>query len=322
MAVSHSRPPSWISGILAQQQHTTEVGEARKEVQRTSKHEWFNPLLPTLANCQDHLSATFCPCVWVYFSANAMLTENNSSPDTLSVCYAGLLSALICAPSLFCIDRSATHTLNGMLDRHNMVPAHEGDLHHHRSTMKHGAASKNNDAASESESEDDDDTHNQSDSKKIADLWMHFLSMTGFGQKNAEQQRASSWTSDGRGFDIDDWSEDYWAAGWCSYYTYRSFCCNFLRCRTCNNAPYAPMCFVFLCGALYPLCICPSALVLRRGVVGTRTISETFFDSTIRALLCAPCSLVQTYREIQTIPATTTTATVFKNANNSMIMMP
>ena len=93
-------------------------------------------------------------------------------------------------------------------------------------------------------------------------------------------------------------NQDWWAAGWCGYYCYRSFCCNFLRCRTCNSAPYAPMCFALLCGALYPLCLCPTALVLRRSAISTRNIAETCFDSAARSLFCTPCSLVQTYEEI------------------------
>lgn len=222
-------------------------------------------------------------------------------------CYAGLLSAMICAPALFCVDRSATHTLNGMMDRHDMVPPHQGDLMHPQHGSSYYYHKNRGDAADVSDDEgDNNDAMTAANEgggeggRLLNEAWISLLQATGFGTK--ERKKGQTWADDGKGFDIDNWSEDYWAAGWCSYYAYSSFCCNFMRCRTCNNAPYAPMCFVLMCGAVYPLCLCPSALLLRRSVVGTRNISETCFDSIVRSLFCTPCSLVQTYDEICTTP--------------------
>jgi hypothetical protein len=313
-----ARPGSaWMTGMFADPHAYHQRALLQVPQKRRTKNEWLTPLLPTLSSCSACVTASVCPCIWVYCSANTLLNESQSHmtierDDGCPECYAGLLSALICAPALFCIDRSATHTLNGMMDRSHLVPPHAGDHHHHGENSRYDHDNNNDDNQS-TNSQDDTDTTTTTGAL-LNDAWMRLLQATGFGTHSRE--RGHNWTDDGKGFDIEDWSEDYWAAGWCSYYSYHSFCCNFLRCRTCNNAPYAPMCFVLLCGGLYPLCLCPSALLLRRSVISSRNISETCFDSMARSLFCTPCSLVQTYSEIrlsspsaQNADANTTTTT-------------
>ena len=145
----------WITGLYAQQ----------PQVAPRSKNEWSHPLLPDVATCHYCVSATACPCFWVHLSADKLLRENGHASDGLSTCYAGLLSGIICAPALFCIDRSATHSLNGMMDRYDDVPAHDDDEEDNFDTIKHS-----------------------------------LLAAGGFGTQH-------EWTNDGKGFDIDDWSE-------------------------------------------------------------------------------------------------------------------
>ena len=134
----------------------------------------------------------------------------------------------------------------------------------------------------------------------------NFVTGAGFGTSNA------TWLNDGDGYDLlhsneTTASEDYWAADWCCYYIYNAFCCNFMRCRTCNKSSvYTPMCFVLMCGAVYPAFICPSTLLLRRIVVSSHNIHESCLESSIFSAFCAPCTMVQTFDELQHSTTTTT----------------
>lgn len=234
----------------------------------TLRNEWYNPLFTNLTDSGECIGAAVCPCLWIYGSADILLSENGSSISRFSrsesTCYASLLSLMVCAPALFCVDRTATHALNQTMDRHEM------------------------------HSEDDEE-------EGFSEAMYALLAATGFGTRRAERRNPASWTHDGKGFDLhQNESEDWWAANWCCYYTRHTFCCDFLRCRFANSARQTtPMCFALLCGGIYPLCLCPSTFVLRRVVVDSRNLSESCCDSMLRALLCTPCSLVQISREIK-----------------------
>ena len=235
---------------------------------RVTKTEWLYPLIPNYLECPQLFYATVCPCVMAYKTANVLLKENNDS----GTCYSNLLSLMICSPALFCMERTTTHTLNGLMQQHE------------------------NDAMMMQSGHNDDEDDLPHAKNYYSDLIYDALEISGF---NLEKRKKRGWTNDGRGFDIkEDISEDWWAGQWCCYYTYHSFCCNFLCCRTCNSAPYVPMCFALLCGGIYPVFLCPTTFVLRRSVINAHNISESCFDSAIRSLLCTPCSLMQTSKEI------------------------
>jgi hypothetical protein len=239
--------------------------------QMKQKNEWGSGLLPTYHNCHNCAYATGCPCIWTYNTANLVLKDHAASSamddSGCSTCYAWALSAMICAPGLFCMDRSVTKVLNNYAD-------------HHESTANE-------------------------ESSFAAGLY-NFVTGAGFGTSNA------TWLNDGDGYDLlhsneTTASEDYWAADWCCYYIYNAFCCNFMRCRTCNKSSvYTPMCFVLMCGAVYPAFICPSTLLLRRIVVSSHNIHESCLESSIFSAFCAPCTMVQTFDELQHSTTTTT----------------
>ncbi len=94
--------------------------------QRQGKSEWHTPLLPDISTCSQCATATVCPCMWVHLSAEKLLKENGKS-GAGSSWYGGLLSGMICLPTLFCLDRTATHALNGAMDSYDEVPAHDDD---------------------------------------------------------------------------------------------------------------------------------------------------------------------------------------------------
>ena len=257
---------------------------AWKDNQRVTKNEWIYSLVPSYLECPQFCYATACPCVMAYESATVLLRDTRTDSGT---CYSNLLSIMICAPALFCMDRTATHGLNGLMQQHE------------------------NNASLMMNSEDDEITPYH-----YSDLIYDALEMSGFDLKKRQKR---GWTNDGKGFDIkEDISEDWWAAQWCSYYTYHSFCCHFLRCRTCNSAPYVPMCFAILCGGIYPICMCPATFVLRRSVINAHNISESCFDSALRSLVCTPCSLLQTYKEIHKTPFFTSLSTETPDVLNFM----
>jgi hypothetical protein len=174
-------------------------------------------------------------------------------------CYASVLSAMICAPSIFCADRSVTKLLNSFAD-------------HHRA--EEGVSS-------------------------FAEGVYNFVTGAGFGTMSA----GATWLNDGDGYDLlrrgeATGTEDYWAADWCWYYVYNAFCCNLLRCRLCNqSAVYTPMCLALMCGAIYPICLCPSTLLLRRIVVAGHSVHESCLESSMLSLFCTPCVMVQTFDE-------------------------
>lgn len=235
------------------------------------KSEWGSGLLPSYHNCHNCAYATVCPCVWTYHTAAAVLKDHKASAaiddSGCSACVACALSAMICAPSVFCIDRSVTKVLNGYADHHEAP---------------------------------------QTDEPSFAEGIYNFVTGAGFGTNDDN----STWLNDGDGYDLlrrDETaaSEDYWAADWCRYYIYNAFCCNFLRGRSCNQATvYTPMCFVLMCGAVYPVCLCPSTFLLRRVVVASRNIHESCLESSIFSAFCTPCTMVQTFDEIQNTRAT------------------
>ena len=275
----HSSLPDMDSAQIpnssnTQQKKSNSVKPSNSTQNSKQKSEWASGLLPSYHNCHNCAYATFCPCVWTYNTAAAVLKDHKASAaiddSGCSKCVAFSLSAMICAPSFFCIDRSVTTALNGYADHH--APTYE---------------------------------------PSFAEGIYNFVTGAGFGT-NADN---STWLNDGDGYDLlrrDETtaSEDYWAADWCRYYIYNAFCCNFLRGRTCNQSSiYTPMCFVLLCGAVYPVCLCPSTFLLRRVVVASRNIHESCLESSIFSAFCTPCTMVQTFDEIQNTSATSAVAT-------------
>ena len=238
---------------------------------RRPKNEWRSALLPTYHNCHACVYATVCPCVWTYHTASMVLRDHAAvtamDDSGCSSCYASALSVMICMPSVFCVDRAVTKVLNGYADEHHHQPPPRDE-----------------------------------EEGSFAEGVYNFVAGACFGTTTTRTNE--TWLNDGAGYDLlrrDDTaaSEDYWAADWCGYYTYHAFCCNFLRGRTCNQSGTStPMCFALMCGAIYPILLCPTTLLLRRIVVSGRNIHETCIESTLNSLLCTPCTMVQTFAEI------------------------
>jgi hypothetical protein len=245
--------------------HDSLKHDSLKHENRKQKNEWASGLLPTCHNCHNCAYATVCPCIWTYHTAAAVLKDHAAASamddSGCNTCYAGALSVMICAPSIFCIDRSVTKGLNDYADNHEA----------------------------------------REEEPSFAEGMYNFVTGAGFGTSGQN----ATWLNDGDGYDLlhrDETtaSEDYWAADWCRYYIYNAFCCNLMRCRMCNQSSvYTPMCFVLMCGAVYPVCLCPSTLLLRRIVVSSRNIHESCLESSIFSAFCTPCAMVQTLDEMQ-----------------------
>jgi len=103
---------------------------------------------------------------------------------------------------------------------------------------------------------------------------------------------------DDEGFDIKDYSADWWPCNWFNFYCYQTiYQCVCCKVCCCEESKDVPLCFSCLCGLIYPACVCPITFILRRMRVDSSDYLEPCMQTLLISLFCAPCSIVQTYRE-------------------------
>jgi hypothetical protein len=97
-------------------------------------------------------------------------------------------------------------------------------------------------------------------------------------------------------------SNDCLPLSWCKFYTLGAFesCCSTLCMGPRVSSNNFPPLFLCAAGCIYPLCICPSAFILRRLAISELDIeSESMPSTCAKSLFCTPCSLVQVHEELQ-----------------------
>jgi hypothetical protein len=100
----------------------------------------------------------------------------------------------------------------------------------------------------------------------------------------------------------DSSSNDCLPLSWCNFYTMGAFesCCSTLCMGPRVSSSNFPPLFLCAAGCIYPLCICPTACMLRRLTISQLGIdSESIPSTCAKSLFCIPCSLVQVHEELQ-----------------------
>lgn len=134
-------------------------------------------------------------------------------------------------------------------------------------------------------------------SKVASDYWNKRMMNVEEGEEEEEEDYFED-----RWSPHDSSSSDCLPLSWCKFYTLGAFesCCSTLCMGPRVSSKNFPLLFLCMAGCIYPLCICPSACVLRRLAISQLEIeSESLPNTCAKSLFLTPCSLVQVHEELQ-----------------------
>ena len=130
-----------------------------------------------------------------------------------------------------------------------------------------------------------------------------------FGVKSAQERLVDMYWNNNEHEDEeeegDEWknseSFDWWPIHWCGFYTLGACecCCSDLCIGPNVQSHRFPLLFSCMAAAVYPLCICPLACLMRRMTIDKQEIeTEGLLSTCAKTVFCTPCSLVQIEKEL------------------------